>query len=283
MLKRLLTIGAIAALPLAAACGSGSDAPAQGANPDQPASPVASDTKPAEPPVGQPMAPPPAQPASHPAGQPTSQAATGSRSATAPGAAPAGAPVETRNPAAKMVDSAPDFREVTIPAGTVLPVALETTVSSETATVEDPVRARLRKPVTIDGLEALSAGSTLSGVVTEVRRAGRVKGRAYVALRFNSLDAGDERVDIRTGTVARTAPATKKEDATKIGIGAGAGAVIGGIVGGGSGAAKGAAIGGAGGTGVVLATRGKDVSIPSGTSLSVKLTEPITVKVLTRR
>ncbi len=54
-------------------------------------------------------------------------------------------------------------------------------------------------------------------------------------------------------------PPTKKQDAAKIGGGAAGGAVIGAILGGGGGAAKGAAIGGAGGTGVVLATRGKEV------------------------
>jgi outer membrane lipoprotein SlyB len=100
-----------------------------------------------------------------------------------------------------------------------------------------------------------------------------------VAFRFNSVVARDERIDIRTGAIARTAPATKKKDAAKIGIGAGAGAVIGGIVGGGDGAAKGAVIGGAGGTGVVLATRGEEVTVPAGASLSVRLLEPITVRV----
>jgi hypothetical protein len=86
-------------------------------------------------------------------------------------------------------------------------------------------------------------------------------------------------VDVRTSVVSRTAPATKRQDAAKIGIGAGAGAVIGGIVGGGDGAAQGAAIGGAGGTGVVLATRGKEVRLPAGTRVSVTLLSPLTIRV----
>ena len=77
----------------------------------------------------------------------------------------------------------------------------------------------------------------------------------------------------------REAAATKKQDAAKIGGGAAGGAVIGAILGGGSGAAKGAAVGGAGGTGVVLATRGKEVSVPAGTNLIVRLQTPITVRV----
>jgi hypothetical protein len=102
-----------------------------------------------------------------------------------------------------------------------------------------------------------------------------------VAFRFTSLDVpGDaERVSIRTGLVAREAEATKKKDAAKIGGGAAAGAVIGGIIGGGDGAAKGAAIGGGAGTGVVLSTRGKEVTLPAGTSVSVKLLEPVTIRI----
>jgi hypothetical protein len=42
------------------------------------------------------------------------------------------------------------------------------------------------------------------------------------------------------------------------------------------------AIGGAGGTGVVLATRGKEVRLAAGTPVSVKLTRPLTVRVPAR-
>jgi hypothetical protein len=71
----------------------------------------------------------------------------------------------------------------------------------------------------------------------------------------------------------------KGEDATKIGIGAGAGAVIGGLLGGKDGAAKGAAIGGAGGTGVVLATRGKEMRLAPGADVTSQLSAPLTVRV----
>ena len=84
---------------------------------------------------------------------------------------------------------------------------------------------------------------------------------------------------IRTAAISHAGEATKSEDATKIGVGAGAGAVIGGILGGGDGAAKGAAIGGAAGTGAVLATRGKDVTVIPGAHVITTLTAPLTVKV----
>ena len=72
----------------------------------------------------------------------------------------------------------------------------------------------------------------------------------------------DERYDIQTATVGRTAPATKKEDAIKIGAPAAGGAIIGAIVGGKKGAAIGTAAGGGAGTAVVLSTRGKEVQLP---------------------
>jgi hypothetical protein len=210
----------------------------------------------------------------------TAAAESSSRPASSRSArAAANPPVDTPAPAP------PAFREVTVPAGTVLPIELSTTVGSATSQVEDQVRGTIRKAVIVDGIEAIPAGSTVSGVVTEADRSGRVKGLARVAFRFSSLDVkGDvERVTIRTNTIAREAEATKKKDAAKIGGGAAAGAVIGGILGGGGGAAKGAAIGGAAGTGVVLSTRGKEITVPAGTSVSTKLTEPVTVRVPVER
>ena len=173
----------------------------------------------------------------------------------------------------------PVYREVTLPVGTTLPVELTTTVASDVSEVEDTVRATLRHAVTVDGQEVLPTGTEVAGHVTEVERSGRVKGRARVGFRFTSLRYDDERMPVRTDPIAQEAEATKGEDATKIGIGAGAGAVIGAVVGGKSGAAKGAAIGGAAGTGAVMATRGKEVRLESGTDISVRLASPLAIRV----
>ena len=179
--------------------------------------------------------------------------------ATPSAATPSAAP----EPAA---DPTPAFREVTLPAGTELPLTLRTSVGSATSNVEDQVRATLRSAVKSDGIEALPAGTVVLGHITDAQRSAKVKGRATVAFRFTRVDLPGEggATNIRTETVARTAEGTKKEDAAKIGGAAVGGAIIGGIIGGGDGAAKGAAIGGAGGTGVVLATRGKEVSLARG-------------------
>ena len=184
-----------------------------------------------------------------------------------------------RVPAPRPVPPRPQFRELTIPAGTRLSVTLTTSVASDTSKVEDVVRAALAKPVVIDGTEGLPKGAELVGSVTEAERSGRVKGRASVAFRFQRLTAWDETHDIQTARIAREAASTKKEDATKVGIGAGAGALIGAIAGGGKGAAIGGAVGAGAGTGAVMATRGDEVSLPAGTTVTATLQEPLTVRV----
>jgi hypothetical protein len=156
---------------------------------------------------------------------------------------------------------------------------LKSSVASDTSKVEDTVRAALRQAVVVNGQTVLPVGTELVGTVTDVARSGRVKGRARVAYRFSSLRHDSERYDIATATIAHEAEATKKKDATKIAVGAGAGAALGAILGGGSGAAKGAAIGGGAGTGVVLATRGDEVRRGPGADVSTRLTAPLTVRV----
>ena len=214
---------------------------------------------------------------SAPAKAPASAAATADKSAgsavATTGAAETPAAGAAETPAAA-------YRDVTLPAGTVLPVDLETSVGSDISHVEQPVTGRLRRAVTVGGAQVLPAGTVVSGHVTTAQRPGKVKGRGLIAMRFTRLDTpGPGTTPISTATISRQAPATKQKDAIKIGAPATAGAIIGGIVGGGDGAAKGAVIGGAAGTGYVLSTRGKEVRLGKGADLSVKLTAPVTVRV----
>jgi hypothetical protein len=227
-------------------------------------------------------APPDASPVGGPS-VPAADAATPATAAVGPSAAPAAASLTSAasTPGERAPAPEPAYREITLPTGTSLTIDLRTAVASDTSHVEDHVRATLRQPVMARGVEVLPAGTVLAGHVTEAERPGRVKGRARVGFRFTSLDLPGEggRTAIRTAAIVREAQATKKQDATKIGGGAAGGAVIGAILGGAGGAAKGAAIGGAGGTGVVLATRGKEVHVPAGTNLIVRLQAPVTIRV----
>jgi hypothetical protein len=172
-------------------------------------------------------------------------------------------------------------REVTIPAGTQLPIVVDTSVASNTSRVEQPVRAHLSRDVRIDDQIVLPAGSELYGNVTAVRRPGKVKGRSYIALRFITLvpRASKERYSIDTGRISRTGRATKKKDALKVGVPAAGGAAIGAIVGGKKGALIGGGVGGGAGTAVVLSTRGEEVGIGRGATFTLRLAEPVRLRV----
>jgi len=175
-----------------------------------------------------------------------------------------------------------DYREIVLPTGTNLHLELRSALASDASQVEDTVRARLRKPLTVEGRTILPAGTQVVGYVTAVERAGRVSGRAKLGLRFTVVRHDGEEYDMRTRAIEREAESTKGKDAATIGIGTGAGAAVGAVLGGGSGAATGAAIGAAAGTGTVLATKGEDVRLEVGTPLETQLTAPLRVLVATR-
>lgn len=215
-----------------------------------------------------------AKPAETPAAKPAAAAtATPADASAAPLTPAATRATPTSAPAAA-------YREVTLPAGTVLPVDLETAVGSDISRVEQAVQGRLRAPVRLNGVEVLPVGTAVSGHVTAAERPGRVKGRGMIAMRFTRIDTpGAGTSEMRTATISRLAPATKQQDTLKIVGPAAAGAVIGRIAGGKGAARKGAVIGGAAGTGYVLSTRGKEVRLGKGANLAVRLTSPLTVRV----
>ena len=174
----------------------------------------------------------------------------------------------------------PVEREITIPAGTILRLRPARSFGSDISSIEQPITASLARAVLVNGHTVLPVGSTAYGVVTEARRAGKVKGRARVGVRFTQIAPHDgQRYSMQTRSWVAVAPATKKKDAMTIGIPAAGGAAIGAIVGGKKGAAIGAAAGGGGGTAVVLTTRGKEVRVGRGATLSVRLSEPLRMRI----
>jgi hypothetical protein len=218
------------------------------------------------------------------------RSSTSSRTESAPQAsstynnAPAaGLPARENNRVAEApAPRLPEYREVTIPAGTALPLAMTSTISSGSAQVEAPVSAKLRNAITVDGDTVIPSGAILRGNVTDVERAGRVKGRAHVSFVFSEVSLNSGREDLKTNPLTFEGEATKGEDATKVGVGAVGGAILGGILGGKKGAAKGTAAGAAAGTGVVLATRGEEVTVSEGTDVTATLAQPMTVRVRIR-
>jgi hypothetical protein len=176
-------------------------------------------------------------------------------------------------------DAQRDEREITIPAGTRLRLRLETSHASNTSRVEETVQARLAAPVVVDGRTVLPSDTPATGYVTVARPSGKVKGRAYLAVRFTEVRTDDERYRMSTRTWGREAPGTKKEDAAKIAVPGAVGAAVGAAIDGKKGAAIGAGVGAGAGTAVVLSTAGDEVRLPRGSTLLVRLAAPLTVRV----
>ena len=101
--------------------------------------------------------------------------------------------------------------------------------------------------------------------------------RRPIAIRFTSVLLDDETdVPIVTEAIYREGEAPAGEATAKIGASAVVGSILGGVFGGKKGAAIGAATGAAGGTAIVARGARNDATIPSGSTFTVRLTEPAT-------
>jgi hypothetical protein len=163
----------------------------------------------------------------------------------------------------------------TLPSGTELDVRLLSRLSSDTAQVEDRFEATTLVDVRENGRVLVPAGSVVRGVVTDVKKAGRVDRKGSLTLTFDQIRINGRTYPIR-GTMTQALEAGGyKEDAEKIGAGAAVGAVLGGLLGGVKGAITGILIGGGG---VVAATEGENVDLPEGTVLRMRLDSPLAVR-----
>jgi len=167
---------------------------------------------------------------------------------------------------------------VTLPAGTRLPLAFETAVSSSTSHRGDAVTARTSLNVRNAARAiVIPAGSEVRGHVTTAYPGGKVKGRARLVVTFDRVVVRGEALPLRATAVDVVAASNTKHDAAVAGATTIGGAVVGGILGGKKGARIGAAAGAGSGVGVALATRGKQVEFPAGMKRTVRLTRALQV------
>ena len=171
------------------------------------------------------------------------------------------------------------YREYTIEEGTPLHVRLDTSVNSGTSKVDDPVDGTLTEALVVDGVTVAPIGSRVKGDVTSVTPSPK-KGKASITFRFRNLTvSGHDAPYPIVASVSRVAPSEKKDDIVTIGAPAATGGIIGGILGGKKGAVIGAVVGAGAGTAIVLTTEGKDISLPSGTEVTMTLKAPVDIRV----
>ncbi len=183
-----------------------------------------------------------------------------------------------------------------IPSGAHVLLRMENSINTRTAHEGDYVYLKTSSPISVGGQIVVPAQSYVQGVVTHSKRSGRVKGRAELSIRLETLT-------LPAGTVYKIAPrlasvdsedsgqhvdskendikqgGTKGKDAERIAILAGSGAAIGGLADRSfKGAGIGAGVGSAVGLATVLLTRGNEVQLNQGTTLDVVFDRAVTLE-----
>jgi hypothetical protein len=162
-----------------------------------------------------------------------------------------------------------------VPAGQELDVRLQSGLSSETAVAEQRFEAVTAVDVTQNGSVLIPAGSVVRGVVSSVKPAGRVDRVGSMTLSFDQITVRGRAYPIRGMATQVFESGGIREETGTAGVGAGAGAVLGGLLGGIKGAVLGAVIGAGG---AVAATDGKDVSLPAGSVIRIRLDSAVNVR-----
>src|SRR5579862_825725 len=173
----------------------------------------------------------------------------------------------------------PVVKEVTLPAGTVIPIRITETLDSKTAQANDAFHGSLAGDLGTQGVIAIPHGSAVMGRIVDAREAAHFKGSALLSIELTELTARGKKVAVVTDTFSKEGTARGKNTAEKAGGGAAFGAIIGALAGGGKGAAIGGLAGGAAGTGVNAATRGQQAVIPTETLVNFRLQSSITLTV----
>ncbi|MGH9580401.1 MAG: hypothetical protein ACRD2R_05360, partial [Terriglobales bacterium] len=177
----------------------------------------------------------------------------------------------------------PNPEIITVPAGTTVPLVLKHAISTKSAKVGDHVYLESTFPVTLDDRVVVPAGTYVQGVVSSVKRSGRIKGRAELLLHFTTMIfpngyavtlpgaleslPGAETQEIKDEEGTIQAQGTKGRDVATAAGTAATGTLIGAAARGGKGAAVGAGIGGATGLLIGLLSRGNEVRLESGTGV----------------
>ena len=158
-----------------------------------------------------------------------------------------------------------------IPVGTEIDVRLQNALNSGTNQVEDRFEATTLVDVGANSRVVIPAGSLMRGVITQVEAATRTNRTARMTVSFDQVTVNGQSYAIR-GTVTQAIEGEGiRGETARIGTGAGVGAIIGGILGGFKGALAGILIGGGG---TIAATEGKEVQLPQGAVLRVRLDSP---------
>jgi hypothetical protein len=191
--------------------------------------------------------------------------------------APATGTTTTRSGSASSSNTTTRSTTIEIPSGTEIDVRLQNSLNSGTAQVEDRFEGTTLVDLNVDGRPAIPAGSIMRGVVTAVEPGTRTNRTARITVSFDQVTVSGRTYPLR-GTVTQAIEGEGiRGEAGRAGAGAAVGGLLGAVLGGVKGAVLGAVIGGGG---TIAATEGKEVEIPQGSVLRVRLDSPIVISSL---
>jgi hypothetical protein len=153
-------------------------------------------------------------------------------------------------------------------------VRLRAPLNSETATVEQRFETTTVVDLMQNGRVLVPAGTVVEGVVSAVDKATRTDRTGSLTLTFDRMKVNGRDERIRASATQVFESGGIRDEAPKAGVGAGVGGILGGVIGGVKGAVLGAAIGAGG---AIAATEGKNVSLPAGTIVRIRMDSPVRV------
>ncbi len=226
------------------------------------------------PPPGQQQAPPPDQQQTPPPQQdqqaPPPQQMGGQQMAPPPGQQQMAPPPDQQQ--------IPVPPALNVPAGTLIRVQINNTLSSEQNKAGDTFTATLVQPLIANGWVVARPGQLLTGHVTSAKKAGHFSGQSELAVQVSELTLVDGQIlPINTSLIQWSGGNSYGRDAATMIVPTGLGALIGGAAEGGGGAAVGAGIGAAAGIIGVLVTRGRPTILPAEAMLTFRIGNPLTI------
>jgi hypothetical protein len=162
-----------------------------------------------------------------------------------------------------------------IPVGQLMDVRLQTRLSSATSAAEQ----RFETTTVVDLRQGervlVPAGSIVRGVVASAEPAGKLDRSGQLTLAFDEIVVNSREYRMKALATQVFESRGIREEVGTVGAAAGVGAIVGGIIGGLKGALIGAVVGGGG---VIAATEGKDIELPAGTIIRVRLDTPVRIR-----
>jgi len=167
---------------------------------------------------------------------------------------------------------------ISLPAGTWVTVRVNEPLSSDHNQTGDAFTGTLLQPIVANGLLIARRGATVTGIVSEAKKAGRVSGVSHLGLEITGIQLADGRqVQVKTKLMDRRGNTSYGRDAAAIGTTTAVGAAIGAGVNGGVGAGVGAAAGLVASTIGVMLTRGRPTVVYPEMPLTFNTETPLTL------